>query len=73
MLNTRQYNFPSRVIIFCWKKKKIEMISNIVKKRGKSHETKVLAALCTKSRDTPFHGKNTKQNRDLETTTIIRN
>lgn len=31
---TRRYNFPSRVIIFWWKKK-AEMISNIAKKRKK--------------------------------------
>lgn len=59
---------------FLLRKKKSEMISNIAKKSlPPSPGIKVLAALCTKSRDTSFHGKNTKQNRDLETTTIIRN
>lgn len=61
---------------FLLRKKKSEMISMKYRKKespSPPSSTKVLAALCTKSRDTSFHGKNTKQNRDLETTTIIRN
>lgn len=58
---------------FLLRKKKTEMISNIAKKKVFPPFLRNKSSCCTKSRDTPFHGKNTKQNRDLETTTIIRN